>query len=817
MYFNRFTQRAKAAIDLGVDSAKRLGHKVVGSEHILLGLLKEQEGIAAKVLTKLGVTEEYLESKIIELEGKNEVITEDVTLSPRTKQILELSGMFANKLKTNYIGTEHVLLAIAQEGEGIGIKILNYSGIVQRDIVQLIIEMMGIESYSVQVSKESSYTSNEEVPTSKLLDKYGKNLTLYAKQNKLDPVIGREKEIQRIIQILSRRTKNNPVLIGDPGVGKTAVVEGLAIDIADGNIPDSLRNKLLYTLDMGSLLAGAKYRGEFEERVKQVVDEVIKHGNIILFIDEMHTMIGAGATGEGSIDASNILKPTLSRGDIQIIGATTIDEYRKHVEKDAALERRFQPILINEPSKEDSIEILKGLRDKYEAHHKVKISDEAIESAVDLSIRYITDRYLPDKAIDIIDEAASKVRLKENTPPISIKELEENIESIDKEKEEAIRGQDFEKAAKIRDEEEKLKRKLDSVKKEWKTSSAKNYELVDAEVVAEVVALWTGIPVNKIVEEEAKKLLKLEEILHERVVGQNEAVNSISKAIRRSRAGLKDPNRPIGSFLFLGPTGVGKTELSKALAEAHFGDENQIIRIDMSEYMEKHSVSRMIGSPPGYIGHDDGGQLTEKVRKQPYSVVLFDEIEKAHPDVFNILLQILDEGRLTDSKGRTVDFKNTIIIMTSNVGATKIKHQRTLGFSTVINEEKDKDEYEQMKECIMLELKKQFRPEFLNRIDDIIVFHALNEDHISKIVILMTKQVIKRLKEMDIDLEMDEDAIKLIAKAGIDLEYGARPLKRAIQKELEDELSEAILKGDIKSGDFIIAKTKNNKVVFVTK
>ncbi|MBC5998134.1 ATP-dependent Clp protease ATP-binding subunit [Romboutsia ilealis] len=817
MYFNRFTQRAKAAIDLGVDSAKRLGHKVVGSEHILLGLLKEQEGIAAKVLAKLGVTEEYLESKIIELEGKNEIISEDVTLSPRTKQILELSGVFANKLKTNYIGTEHILLAIAQEGEGIGIKILNYSGINQRDIVQLIIEMMGIESYTVQVSNDSSFTGNQEVASSKLLDKYGRNLTLFAKQNKLDPVIGREKEIQRIIQILSRRTKNNPVLIGDPGVGKTAIVEGLAIDISQGNVPENLRNKLLYTLDMGTLLAGAKYRGEFEERVKQVVDEVIKNGNIILFIDEMHTMIGAGATGEGSIDASNILKPTLSRGDIQIIGATTIEEYRKHVEKDAALERRFQPIVVNEPSKDDTINILEGLRDKYEAHHKVKISDEAIVAAVDLSIRYITDRFLPDKAIDLIDEAASKVRLKENTPPMSIKELEEKINCIDKEKEEAIRGQDFEKAAKVRDEQGKLKRKLETVKNEWRTSSSKYYDLVDADAVAEVVSLWTGVPVNKIVEEEAEKLLNLEEVLHERVVGQNEAVDSISKAIRRSRAGLKDPNRPIGSFLFLGPTGVGKTELSKALAEAHFGDENHIIRIDMSEYMEKHSVSRMIGSPPGYIGHDDGGQLTEKVRKQPYSVVLFDEIEKAHPDVFNILLQILDEGRLTDSKGRSVDFKNTIIIMTSNVGATKIKQEKTLGFTTISDEEKEADEYEKMKECIMSELKKQFRPEFLNRIDDIIVFHALNEEHISQIVILMTEQVVKRLKEMDIKLEMDEDAIKLIAKSGIDLEYGARPLKRAIQKELEDELSEAILRGDVKKGSSIVAKIKNNKVVFVTK
>ena len=817
MYFNRFTQRAKSAIDLGVEYAKKLGHKVVGSEHILLGLLKEQEGIASKVLTKLGMTEALLDAKIIELEGKKEPITGEITLSPRAKQVLELSGTFANKLKTNYIGTEHILLAISQESEGMVVKILNYSGINQRDIVQLIIEMMGIESYKVQLSTDVKSKDSEEIPSSKLLDKYGRNLTLFARQNKLDPVIGREKEIQRIIQILSRRTKNNPVLIGDPGVGKTAVVEGLAIKIAEGNVPETLKNKLLYTLDMGTLLAGAKYRGEFEERVKQVVDEVNKHGNLVLFIDEMHTMIGAGATGEGSIDASNILKPTLSRGDMQIVGATTIDEYRKHVEKDAALERRFQPIVIKEPSKEDTIDILKGLRDKYEAHHKIEISNEAIESAVELSIRYITDRFLPDKAIDIIDEAASKLRLRESTPPLSIKEIEEKINNIDKEKEEAITNQDFEKAAKIKDEEDKLKIKLEKVKHEWKTSSSRDYDVLDAEVVAEVVALWTGVPVNKIVEEEAEKLLKLESILHERVVGQNEAVNSIAKAIRRSRAGLKDPNRPIGSFLFLGPTGVGKTELSKALAEANFGDENQIIRVDMSEYMEKHSVSRMIGSPPGYVGHDEGGQLTEKVRKQPYSVVLFDEIEKAHPDVFNILLQILDEGSLTDSKGRVVDFKNTIIIMTSNAGATKIKTQKKLGFSTVNNEEKAQDEYEQMKECIMAELKKQFRPEFLNRIDDIIVFHALNEEHISQIVLLMANQVVNRLNDLDIKLELNNDAVKLIAKSGIDLEYGARPLKRAIQKELEDSLSEEILKGSIKHGDTVIAKTENNKVVFVIK
>lgn len=815
MYFNRFTQRGKKAIDLALESAKKLGHKVVGSEHILLGLLKEKEGIAAKVLIKLGMTEEILEAKIIELEGKEEP-SENIALSPRSKQILELSGMFANKLKTNYIGTEHILLAIIQEGEGIGVKILNSAGIDDRTIVQSIIDMMGIEEYSATTQNDNSYTSNQKPISSKLLDKYGRNLTQYAQQNKIDPVIGREKEIQRIIQILSRRTKNNPVLIGDPGVGKTAIAEGLAINIAMGNVPDTLKNKTLYTLDMGSLLAGAKYRGEFEERIKQVVDEVIKNGNIILFIDEMHTIIGAGSTGEGSIDAANILKPALARGEMQIIGATTIDEYRKHVEKDAALERRFQPVMVNEPNKEDAIKILEGLRDKYEAHHKVKITDEAIKSAVELSTRYITDRYLPDKAIDLIDEAASKVKLKENTPPSEIKELEVKVQGINKEKEEAVRCQDFEKAAKIRDEQENLKKQLEEVRQQWSKSS-KDADLVDSEVIAEVVGLWTGIPVSKIVEEEADRLLKLEEILHKRVIGQDQAVESISKAIRRSRAGLKDPNRPIGSFLFLGPTGVGKTELSKALAQVQFGDENQIIRIDMSEYMEKHAVSRMIGSPPGYVGHDDGGQLTEKVRRNPYSVILFDEIEKAHPDVFNILLQILDDGRLTDSKGRTVDFKNSIVIMTSNVGASTISKQKVLGFSAVTDENIEKTQYEKMKENIMGELKQRFRPEFLNRIDDIIVFHSLSEKHIDKIVRLMSDKLIARLNEMDIELEMSEEAIKLIAKSGFDLEYGARPLKRAIQKELEDELSEAILLGNVKKGSKVLAKTKDNKIVFETK
>ena len=816
MYFNRFTQRAKTAIDLGVESAKNFGHKIVGTEHLLLGLLKEKDGIAAKVLNKLGVTEDILESKIIEIEGKNDPIKTEVTLSPRSKQILELSGAFANKLKTNYIGTEHVLLALAQEGEGLGMRILATINIDSRDIAESIIDMMGIDNYSIETKVENKKPSTSENTSSKLLDKYGRNLTESAKQDKIDPVIGRKKEIERIIQILSRRTKNNPVLIGDPGVGKTAIAEGLAIDIAEGRVPDTLKDKILYTLDMGSLLAGAKYRGEFEERIKQVIEEVIKKGNILLFIDEMHTIIGAGATGEGSIDASNILKPCLARGEIQVIGATTIDEYRKHVEKDSGLERRFQSVLIEEPTKEDTIEILKGLRDKYEAHHRVKITDESIKAAVDLSVRYITDRFLPDKAIDLIDEAASKIRLKENTPPKDIMDLEDKINSIKKEKEESVRGQNFEKAAKLRDEQRKVQEQLDKIRGTW-NSSSKYANVVDEEVIAEVVGLWTGIPVNRMLEEETQRLLKLEEILHERVIGQEQAIKSISTAIRRARAGLKDPNRPIGSFLFLGPTGVGKTELSKALAEAEFGDENQIVRIDMSEYMEKHSVSRLIGSPPGYVGYDEGGQLTEKIRRHPYSVVLFDEIEKAHPDVFNILLQILDDGRLTDSKGRTVDFKNTILIMTSNAGAKTIKKQKTLGFGTPNEKEQQKDEYEKMKENIMEELKKQFRPEFLNRIDDIIVFHSLNKEDISKIVKLMCKTLIERLEEMAIKLNMDEEAINLIAKSGFDLEYGARPLKRSIQKELENELSELILQGTIKSGDFVEATVKEGKMSFEIK
>ena len=805
MYFSRFTQKSKKVIELSLKCARRLGHNRVDSEHLLLGLSKEGSGVASKVLLTLGITPKYIEDKIIDKKGIIPITPIDLTLSNRSEEILEISGIFADKFKSEYIDTEYILLGILQQGEGIAVDILKEAGIEDRYIVELIIDIVGLDSITTNQESKSNYPSEIQA-SSKLLEKYGKNLTLIASQNKIDPVIGREKEIERAIQILSRRTKNNPVFIGDPGVGKTSVAEGLAINISSGNVPDNLIGKVLYTLDMGSMLAGAKYRGEFEERMKQVIDEVAKNGNIILFIDELHTIIGAGSTGESTIDASNILKPALSRGDIQIIGATTIDEYRKHIEKDSALERRFQPVLITEPTKEETIEILKGLREKYEGHHNVKITDEAIVAAVDLAIRYIPDRFLPDKAIDLIDESASRVRLRENS-------LQKNSISTDKctlDKETDYKlNEDI-----IEDEILGISIKLSDNIPNIENHKKSYVGIVDKEIIAEVVELWTGVPVNQIVEEEAYKLLNLEEILHGRIVGQDQAVMSISKAIRRSRAGLKDPKRPIGSFLFLGPTGVGKTELCKALAEVQFGDENQIIRIDMSEYMEKHAVSKLIGSPPGYVGYNEGGQLTEKVRRNPYSVVLFDEIEKAHGDVFNILLQILDDGRLTDSKGRMIDFKNTILIMTSNIGATKINKNKVLGFETNKDKEDTRNQYDKMKESIMGELKQKFKPEFLNRIDDIIVFHPLEEYHIYEIVKLMTRDVIQRLKSLDIDLKISEEAVKLIAKEGLDLEYGARPLKRAIQRELEDTLSEAILKGDIKKGNSVIAEIDNNKIVY---
>ncbi len=762
MYFDKFTKKAQKVIDISIKCAKDLGHSVVGTEHILLGLIKVEEGIASKILIRLGIESEVVSKQIVDIYGIGiNDNTDDIFLSPRSRSILDKSIIFLNKSKNKLIDTEHILLALSQEEDSIAIKILKKSGIDKQLLEKSIKEYIdiddSIELIVNQIDIEDKKKDKLKIST---LEKYAINLNDNAKNNKIDPLIGREKEVQRIIQVLSRRTKNNPVVIGDPGVGKTAIIEGLAIKIEEKDVPKSLENKIIYNLDISGVLAGAKYRGEFEERIKKIIDEAINAKEIILFIDEIHTIVGAGATGENPMDASSILKPVLSRGDIQVIGATTIDGYRKNIEKDVALERRLQPIIVEEPTKEDAIKILNGLKNKYEKHHNVKITDDAIKQAVELSSRYITDRYLPDKAVDIIDESASRVSIN-------------------------------------------------------KFKSKKGKRIVDSNIVSEVVELWTGIPISKIVKSEGNKLLNLEDILQERVIGQNEAIKAISKAIRRSRSGIKDPKKPIGSFLFLGPTGVGKTELCKALAESHFGNEDKIVRIDMSEYMEKHSVSRLIGSPPGYIGHDDGGQLTESVRSHPYSVVLFDEIEKAHEDIFNILLQILDEGRLTDSKGRTVDFKNTIIIMTSNLGATSISNQRKTGFSIGNNESKIKEEnYNDMKDKIMEEVKIRFRPEFINRIDDIVVFHKLSLDNLYDIVKIMTKDLIKRLKKMDIELDIEETVIKFIAKYGIDLEYGARPLKRVIQKELEDSLSENILSENIKKGDYIIAKMVNEKIVF---
>ncbi|KDR94340.1 ATP-dependent Clp protease ATP-binding subunit ClpC [Peptoclostridium litorale DSM 5388] len=811
--FNNFTQRAKDVLDLAGKQASSLGHNFVGSEHILLGILAEKNGVGAQTLEKFGVSLEGVRESIEEIEGKGTSGVQVLGFTPRTKRIFEISVREAQKLGHSYVGTEHLLLAIIKEGEGIAVRILQEMGINLNMLINDILNVLGGGGKSSR-AEEPYQKSFASTPT---LDKFGRDLTVQAEEGKLDPVIGREKEIERVIQILSRRTKNNPVLIGDPGVGKTAAVEGLAEKIVKGDVPEILKNKRIVAVDMASMIAGAKYRGEFEERLKKVMEELMKAKDVILFIDEFHTIIGAGGA-EGAIDASNILKPSLARGEIQVIGATTIDEYRKHVEKDPALERRFQPVIVEEPDMEDSIRILLGLRDRYEAHHNVKISDEAIKAAVELSHRYITDRFLPDKAIDLIDEAASKVRLRRHTAPDGIKQLEDRIKDLAQEKEEAISMQDFEKAANIRDEEKKLKEELKSVKDEWKKQSQGLSEKVTEEDIASIVSLWTSIPVTKLQEEESQRLLKLEETLHKRVIGQNEAIDSVAKAIRRARVGLKDPNRPIGSFIFLGPTGVGKTELTKALAEVMFGDEDLMVRIDMSEYMEKHAVSKLIGSPPGYVGHEEGGQLTEKVRRKPYSVVLFDEIEKAHPDVFNTLLQILDDGRLTDSKGRTVDFKNTVIIMTSNVGASTIKRQKSLGFTPGVDEEKqEKSEYEKMKDNVTNELRRSFRPEFLNRIDDIIVFHALTQRDIGNIVEIMIGQLRKRLEDMDIEMELTEEAKEFIAQKGFDPEYGARPLKRAIQKYLEDRISEEMLKGNIKKGEHFLISREDGKLKFSTK
>mgnify|MGYP001427521463 CR=1 FL=1 len=804
--FGRFSEKAQKVLYQAQEEARSLYHNYVGTEHILLGLIKEEDGIASRVLKNLGVTYDDIREKVETLIGMGNVPGDVVGYTPRAKRVLELSFAEARRFNTNYIGTEHILLGLIREGEGVAVRILMELGVDFNRVREEIVKMVSEEPSGA--ANKAQRAKNTNTPN---LNQFGRDLTELAREGKLDPVIGREKEIERVIQILSRRTKNNPCLIGEPGVGKTAIAEGLAEAIESGTIPEILKGKRVVTLDMASMVAGTKYRGEFEDRLKNVLNEVIKAGNVILFIDELHTIIGAGAA-EGAIDASNILKPALARGEIQVIGATTIDEYRKYIEKDPALERRFQPIMVEEPSVEETIEILKGLRDKYEAHHRVKITDEAIEAAAKLSHRYITDRYLPDKAIDLIDEAASRVRLKTVTAPPEIKELEDKLNMLNKDKEEAIRTQEYEKAAKIRDEEQKIKEQLENLKSKWQQNSLVKDKSVGAEEISQIVSLWTGIPTQKLAQEESERLLHLEEILHKRVIGQNEAVDAVARAIRRARVGLKDPRRPIGSFIFLGPTGVGKTELSKALAEAMFGDESAIVRIDMSEYMEKFSVSRLIGSPPGYVGYEEGGELTEKIRRKPYSVILFDEIEKAHPDVFNILLQILDDGRLTDSKGRTVDFKNTLIIMTSNVGAQLIKKQTTLGFMP--EGEENKASYEKMKENILDELKKSFRPEFLNRIDDIIVFRQLTQDDIRKITDLMIADLNKRLKDNNISLEFTDDAKEELLKEGYDVTYGARPLRRAIQKVVESELSELMLKGEVKSGDKILVKLKDGKFDF---
>lgn len=802
MMFGRFTERAQKVLALAQEEAVRLGHNNIGTEHILLGLIREGEGIAAKALTALGLGLEKIQDEVESLIGKGQEQNTNIAYTPRAKKVIELSMDEARKLGHTYVGTEHILLGLIREGEGVAARVLNNLGVSLNKARQQVLQLLGS---SETVSGNHPTSSAANTPT---LDSLARDLTAAAKDNHLDPVIGRSKEIERVIQVLSRRTKNNPVLIGEPGVGKTAIAEGLAQRIINNEIPETLRDKRVMTLDMGTVVAGTKYRGEFEDRLKKIMDEIRQAGNIILFIDELHTLIGAGGA-EGAIDASNILKPALARGELQCIGATTLDEYRKYIEKDAALERRFQPITVDQPSAEEAILILKGLRDRYEAHHRVKITDEAIEQAVKLSDRYITDRFLPDKAIDLIDEAASKVRLNSYTVPPNLKDLEQRLEEARKEKDAAVQSQEFEKAAALRDREQKLREELDTTKKDWKEKQGRTDSEVSPEDIAQVVASWTGIPVSKLAEEETDRLLKMEEILHKRVIGQEEAVKAISRAIRRARAGLKDPKRPIGSFIFLGPTGTGKTHLARALAEAMFGDENAIIRIDMSEYMEKHSTSRLIGAPPGYVGYEEGGQLTEKVRRKPYSVVLLDEIEKAHPEVFNILLQVLEDGRLTDSKGRLVDFRNTVFIMTSNVGAETIKKGGTLGFTAGDQNQ----EYNSMKDRVMGELKRTFRPEFLNRLDEVIVFHSLEQAHIQEIVTLMSEELRKRLREQEVDFELTDKAKEFLAKEGYDPVYGARPLRRAIQKHIEDKLSEELLRGTIKMGDKLEIDEKDGDLV----
>jgi ATP-dependent Clp protease ATP-binding subunit ClpC len=814
--FKGFTEKANKALNLAIESAEEMRHNYVGTEHILYGLVKEGSGVAATALNECGVTEDALREKLESINGTMslvELTPDDFT--PRTKRVLRAAVIISSKTGYTYVGTEHLLLAILSESDSYAVAFLEELGVSVERLAQAVSKGMqgGAEEGFGGFENESAPNGSQKGGSA--LDKFGRDLTQAAKNGEIDPVIGREKEIQRVIQILSRRTKNNPVLIGEPGVGKTAVAEGLALEIAKGNVPEILKDKRVVSLDLTGMVAGAKYRGDFEERIKAAIDEVKKSKNTILFIDELHTIVGAGAA-EGSADAANILKPSLARGDFQVIGATTLNEYRKYIEKDAALERRFQPVKVGEPTPEQAVQILKGLRDSYEAHHKVKITDEAINAAVTLSSRYIADRYLPDKAIDLIDEGASKVRLASLTSPDNVKELEDEIADYEKEKASAINEQDFERAARLRDEQKELQTKLDDAKKKWQEQQKGNSGEVTAEDIAKIVSEWTGIPVVQLTKEESERLLNMENVLHERVIGQSEAVTAIAKAIRRGRVGLKDPKRPVGSFIFLGPTGVGKTELCKALAEAMFGDENAMLRLDMSEYMEKHTVSKLIGSPPGYVGFEEGGQLTEKVRRKPYSVVLFDEIEKAHPDVFNMLLQILEDGRLTDSQGRTVDFKNTIIIMTSNVGARLItEKQSSLGFNSE-NENAEESEKKDIKELVTGELRKVFRPEFLNRVDDIIVFNKLNKDEIKQIAVKMLKTLENRLDKMNIKISFTDNAISEIADKGFDENYGARPLRRAIQNEIEDPLSEQMLEGKVKDGAVVTCDFSDGQFTFTT-
>lgn len=810
----KFTNSAEKALELSGELAADFGHNYIGTEHILYGLVKEGSGVASQVLNLQEVTPENIEEEIEALVGKGTPIQnrQEIGFTPRSKRVIENAFLEARKFGSEFIGTEHLLIGIMREGDSIAVRIMLDLGINPQKLYNEIIKVINEDENANINEKQSNGKGRGSYNQTPTLNQYGTDLTKKAAEGKLDPVIGRKTEIQRVIQILSRRTKNNPCLIGEPGVGKTAVAEGLAEKIISEDVPEMLKNKRVVSLDIASMVAGAKYRGDFEERIKKCLEEVRKSGDVILFIDEVHTIVGAGSA-EGAVDAANILKPLLARGEVQVIGATTLNEYRKYIEKDSALERRFSPVTVGEPTKAETEEILKGIRDKYEAHHNVKITDEAIKSAVELSTRYINDRFLPDKAIDLIDEAASRVKMKTYTQPESLKKLEDEIVTLDKEKEDTIRVQDFEKAAILRDKIKEEKEKLQKEKEKWQNKNTKNVTALNEEDIAEVVASWTGVPVKKLTQSENEKLKNLEKTLHQRVIGQNEAVEAVAKAIRRGRVGLKDPNRPIGSFLFLGPTGVGKTELSKALAESLFGNEDAMIRIDMSEYMEGHSVSKLIGSPPGYVGFDDGGQLTEKIRRKPYSVILFDEIEKAHPDVMNMLLQILDDGRLTDAQGRTVNFKNTVIIMTSNIGARLITDKTTLGFSAVDKKDETQKEYESIKKDVMGELKKQFRPEFINRIDEIIVFHKLNNEDIKQIIDIMINQVTKRMQEKGYNLEIEDSVKELIAKKGIDTNYGARPLKRAIQNILEDRVAEEILDGNIKQNKKAIIKAEDDKIV----